>query len=124
MKSPLESRSLRGQPNALQRARICVVTTSLRHRRPEAWQVGLSTAVLAYLVLGLATRTVRPFHWWMLLVIPAAFVFSEGCRSFFLDWAPLVVFWLVYDRLRLLQPLLLDRVAVRWPYDLELWLFG
>jgi membrane-associated phospholipid phosphatase len=84
----------------------------------------LSASVFAYLALGAATRTVRPYHWFMLIIIPAAFLAAERCRRFFLDWAPLVAFWLVYDRLRLLQPGLLNRVAVTWPYELERWLFG
>jgi hypothetical protein len=84
----------------------------------------LSAGVFAYLALGAATRTVRPYHWFMLMIIPAAFLAAERCRRFFLDWAPLVAFWLVYDRLRLLQPMLLNRVAVAWPYELERWLFG
>jgi hypothetical protein len=84
----------------------------------------LSASVFAYLALGAATRTVRPYHWFMLMIIPAAFLAAERCRRFFLDWAPLVAFWLAYDRLRLLQPMLLNRVAVAWPYELERWLFG
>lgn len=99
------------------------VATPLK-RRLQPWQMLLSASVFAYLALGLATSTVRPYHWFMLIIIPAAFLAAERCRSFFLDWAPLVAFWLVYDRLRLLQPVLLHRVAVAWPYELELWLFG
>lgn len=99
------------------------VATHIR-RRPQPWQMLLSASVFAYLALGAATRTVRPYHWFMLIIIPAAFLAAERCRKFFLDWAPLVAFWLVYDRLRLLQPMLLNRVAVAWPYELERWLFG
>ncbi|HKP11651.1 MAG TPA: phosphatase PAP2 family protein [Blastocatellia bacterium] len=93
-------------------------------QRPQLWQMLLSAGVFGYLALGVATRTVRPYHWFLLMIIPAAFLAAERCRRFFLDWAPLVAFWLIYDRLRLLQPLLLHRVAVAWPYELERWLFG
>jgi inositol phosphorylceramide synthase catalytic subunit len=99
------------------------VATHLK-RRPQTWQMLLSASVFAYLALGAATGTVRSYHWFMLLIIPAAFLAAERCRRFFLDWAPLVAFWLIYDRLRLLQPMLLHRVAVAWPYELERWLFG
>ena len=98
-------------------------TTSTRWA-PQRWQVAVSAAVFAYLALGVATGTLRPFHWWMLLLIPVSFLFGEACRSFLVDWAPMVAFWLVYDRLRLVQPLLLDRVAIQWPFELERWLFG
>src|ERR1051326_7730814 len=76
-------------------------------QRPQLWQVLLSAGVCAYLLLGLMTKTARPYHCFMLLIVPAAFIAADRCRKFFLDWAPLVAFWLVYDRLRLLQPLLL-----------------
>src|SRR5205085_8948386 len=59
-----------------------------------------------------------------LLIIPAAFLAAERCRQFFLDLTPLIAFWVIYDRLRLVQPLLLHRVAVAWPYQLERALFG
>jgi inositol phosphorylceramide synthase catalytic subunit len=93
-------------------------------RRPQPWQLALSAGVFIYLAFGVATSTVRPYHWFLLLIIPTAFMAAEGCRRFFLDWAPLIAFWLIYDRLRLLQPFLLYRVAVAWPYQLERWLFG
>ncbi|HEY9231005.1 MAG TPA: phosphatase PAP2 family protein [Blastocatellia bacterium] len=94
------------------------------NRRPQPWQIALSAGVLAYLALGATTGTARHYHWFMLLIIPVAFIAAERCRRFFLDWAPLVIFWLIYDRLRLLQPMLLHRVVVAWPYQLERWLFG
>lgn len=60
----------------------------------------------------------------MLAVVPLAFLGAEWSKRFFIDWSPLFAFWLVYDRLRLVQPLLLDRVAVDWPYRLEQVAFG
>ena len=41
-----------------------------------------------------------------------------------MDWSPLFAFWLVYDRLRLIQPLLYARVAVAEPFLLEQAAFG
>jgi hypothetical protein len=102
---------------------VLSVATDIK-QRPQSWQLGLSAGVLGYLTLGAVTGTARPYHWFMLLIIPLAFLAAERCRRFFLDWAPLVAFWLIYDRLRLLQPLLLHRVAVAWPYQLERWVFG
>ncbi len=66
----------------------------------------------------------RLYHWGLLIAIPLALISSQRGRQFFLDWAPIFAFWFVYDRLRLLQPFLLGRVAVQWPDDLEVWLFG
>lgn len=74
--------------------------------------------------MGVATESVRAYHWFMLLAVPAALLSAERCRRFFLDWSPLFAFWLVYDRLRLIQPLLYSRVAVERPFAIEHWAFG
>jgi inositol phosphorylceramide synthase catalytic subunit len=95
----------------------------LKHRT-QAWQLAVCAFVCAYLALGVATNSLRGYHWFMLLAIPGALLSAERGRRFFLDWAPLFAFWLVYDRLRLLQPLLYDRVAVGGPYSIERDLFG
>lgn len=60
----------------------------------------------------------------MLLAIPGSLLAGERGRRFFLDWSPLFAFWLVYDRLRLIQPALLHRVAVETPYLVERQAFG
>jgi len=80
--------------------------------------------VLAYLVLGVMTSSVRVYHWFLLLVIPGALFSAERGRRFFLDWSPFFAFWLVYDRLRLIQPLLYSRVVVNAPFQIERSLFG
>lgn len=92
--------------------------------RIQSWQLAVGAGVCAYLALGLATHTVRGYHWFMLLAVPAALLSAERGRRFFVDCAPLFAFWLVYDRLRLIQPLLYSRVAVKHPFDLERWAFG
>jgi len=97
---------------------------ALIRQRVQPWQVWLCAAIAGYLSLSAATNTLRSFHWYMLLVVPVAFFGTEKPKRFFLDWLPLFAFWLVYDRLRLVQPMLLDRVAVAWPYDLECQAFG
>ena len=95
----------------------------LKHRT-QPWQVAVCVFVLAYLALGVATHSVRAYHWFILLTIPGALLSAERGRRFFLDWAPLFAFWLVYDRLRLIQPLLYARVAVNSPFEIERAAFG
>ena len=96
----------------------------LIRRRVEVWQVTVCAVVSAYLALGVATHSLRPYHWAILAAGPLAFVASNRGRRFFLEWLPLFAFWMVYDRLRLLQPFLYERVAVKWPYLIECGLFG
>lgn len=80
--------------------------------------------ICAYLAAGVATGSLRIYHWLILLAVPAVLLSAERGRRFFLDWAPLFAFWLVYDRLRLIQPLLYARVAVEYPFAFERWAFG
>jgi membrane-associated phospholipid phosphatase len=93
-------------------------------QRPQAWQLVLIGVVVGYLALGVATHSLKAYHWLIAAVLPLAFVSNGRVRRFFTDWWPLFAFWLTYDRLRLLQPLLFSRVAVEAPYLLERWLFG
>jgi inositol phosphorylceramide synthase catalytic subunit len=95
----------------------------VKHRL-QPWQAVVCATIFIYLALGAATGTVRVYHWLMLLAVPGALIARERGRQFFLDCAPLMAFWLIYDRLRLLQPVLLHRVAVEWPYEVESWAFG
>jgi hypothetical protein len=74
--------------------------------------MGVCALVFGFLALAAATHSLRTYHWFLLLLIPGAVIASEQGRRFFLGWAPLFLFWIAYDRLRLLQPFLLDRVAV------------
>jgi inositol phosphorylceramide synthase catalytic subunit len=99
-------------------------TDILLKQRTQLWQAAVCLFVCAYLALGVATDSVRAYHWFMLLAIPGALLSAERGRRFFLDWAPLFAFWLVYDRLRLVQPLLYSRVAVEPPFLLERAAFG
>ncbi|HKY04958.1 MAG TPA: phosphatase PAP2 family protein [Blastocatellia bacterium] len=93
-------------------------------QRVQPWQLLLCAGVCGYLSLSAATHSLKTYHWFMLVVIPGAWLYRERMRRFFLDWAPMIAFWIVYDRLRLIQPLLLDRVIVEQAYNLERWAFG
>lgn len=92
--------------------------------RTQSWRITVCAVVVAYLSLGVATNSIRSYHWFMLLAIPFCVLSSERGRQFFVDWSPLFAFWLVYDRLRLLQPYLYSRVAVSQVFEIERWAFG
>ncbi len=93
-------------------------------QRFQAWQAIVGISICAYLLLGAMTHTLRLYHWFLLLLIPAAWFAAERGRRFFIEWMPLFAFWLGYDRLRLLQPYLLERVSVAPAYQFEIMLFG
>jgi hypothetical protein len=86
--------------------------------------MAVSLTICAYIALCGVTHTLKLHHWFLLVVIPVSFIATERGKQFFTDWWPVFGFWFVYDRLRLIQPFLLDRVAVSWPFHLESSLFG
>jgi hypothetical protein len=90
----------------------------------QYWRVAVCAIVGAYLALGVVTNSIRSYHWFVLVAIPFAILSGEQGRRFFLDWSPLFAFWLVYDRLRLIQQFLYSRVAVEQPFEIERWAFG
>jgi membrane-associated phospholipid phosphatase len=99
-------------------------STTLVKQRIHLWQLVVCSTVCGYLAIGAVTHSVRPYHWFMLLAIPGSLLAAERGRRFFLDWSPLFAFWLIYDRLRLIQPALFDRVKVETPYLIERQAFG
>lgn len=86
--------------------------------------MAVSLTICAYIALCGLTHTLKLHHWFLLVVIPVSFIATDRGKQFFTDWWPIFAFWFVYDRLRLIQPFLLDRVAVSWPFRLESFLFG
>jgi len=103
---------------------IRLATEILIKPRTQSWRITVCAIVGAYLALGVATNSIRSYHWFMLLAVPFSVLSGERGRQFFVDWSPLFAFWLVYDRLRLIQPLLYSHVAVARPFEIERWAFG
>lgn len=101
-----------------------MATEILIKPRTASWRITVCGIVVAYLALGVATNSIRSYHWLMLLAVPFSVLSGERVRQFFVDWSPLFGFWLVYDRLRLIQPFLYSRVAVARPFEIERWAFG
>lgn len=101
-----------------------MATEILIKPRTQSWRITVCTIVGAYLALGVATNSIRSYHWLVLLAVPFSVLSGERGRQFFVDWSPLFAFWLVYDRLRLIQPFLYSRVAVAQPFEIERWAFG
>jgi hypothetical protein len=97
---------------------------TLAERRVQPWKAWVCFGVCGYLALTVATQTVKPYHWFLLLLIPGALLSAERGRRLFVDWAPLFLSWIVYDRMRWIQPLLLPRVWVAAPYEIERALLG
>ena len=104
---------------------VTILATNLSVKpRSHFWRTSICLAVCAYLGLGAATNSIRFYHWFLLVAIPFALWSGDRARRFFIDWAPLFAFWLVYDRLRLIQPWLYGRVSVEPAYRIERSVFG
>lgn len=80
-------------------------------------------AVLLYAMLLAAAGRMAWHHVGLAALAWVLVSGRPGARRFVREWWPLLVFWVGYDALRLLEPWLLPRVQVRAPYDWEASLF-
>lgn len=112
------------QSTGYQQTGIRLATEILIKPRTQSWRISVCAIVGAYLALGVATNSIRSYHWFMLVAVPFSVLSGERGRQFFVDWSPLFAFWLVYDRLRLIQPFLYSRVSVERPFEIERRVFG
>ena len=80
-------------------------------------------AVIVHLLLMAWKGHLGPQHAGLLLLVWACLSRREGVRHFLRDWWPMILWWVVYDGQRWLEPWLLGRVDVQGPYSWEEGLF-
>jgi inositol phosphorylceramide synthase catalytic subunit len=78
-----------------------------------------AAAVVLYLVGLLASGRLVPHHAALLALVWALASSRSGPRRFVRHWWPMILFWVAYDSMRLLEPWILPRVEVRAPYEWE-----
>ncbi|MBN1542343.1 inositol phosphorylceramide synthase [candidate division KSB1 bacterium] len=98
--------------------------TLLNKLRAHRWRGGILLGLGLYLVLINQLIRVRPDHVFIALLL---FVLALGrgrVKTFALDWAPWIVFWISYDMMRGVVDNWRGAIHVILPYKLELVLFG
>ncbi len=85
--------------------------------------VAAASAVAGYALLLIAAGRLGWQHLSLPIIVWACLTRTPAVRRILQRWWPMLLFWLGYDSMRLLEPLLLARVAVESPFRWESWIF-
>ncbi len=77
-----------------------------------------------YLLFNYITTGLRPENYYLVLIWWSAFYLSEKSRRFVLGFSIFILFWIIYDSMRVLPNYEVSTVHIKEPYDLEKLLFG
>jgi len=77
-----------------------------------------------YLLFNYVTTGLRPENYYLVLIWWSAFYLSEKSRRFVLGFSIFILFWIIYDSMRVLPNYEVSTVYIKEPYDLEKLLFG
>ena len=78
-----------------------------------------SVITLVYLLFNYVTTDIRPENYYLVLIWGSAFYLSEKSRRFVLGFSIFILFWIIYDSMRVLPNYEVSTVHIKEPYDLE-----
>ncbi|MEM9921659.1 MAG: phosphatase PAP2 family protein [Bacteroidota bacterium] len=80
--------------------------------------------ILLYLAWVIMVLGFRTDHLYLVVMLGTAWFGTAGSRKFLLGLLPIVVYWLLYDSMRIYPNYLFNDVHIVEPYELEKALFG
>jgi hypothetical protein len=83
-----------------------------------------SVITLVYLLFNYVTTDIRPENYYLVLIWWSAFYLSEKSRRFVLGFSIFILFWVIYDSMRVLPNYEVSTVHIKEPYNIEKLLFG
>ncbi len=83
-----------------------------------------SLTVIIYLMWTHLTGGIRPEHYFLALLWLVMFYTQEKTRRFILGFSFFIIFWIIYDSMRILPNYEINTVHIKQPYELEKALFG
>ncbi len=78
----------------------------------------------AYLLFNYVTVGIRPDNYYLVLLWWLAFYATESSRRFVLGFSIFIIFWILYDSMRIVPNYEVSTVHIKEPYELEKTLFG
>jgi len=78
----------------------------------------------AYLLWNKFIGAIRNEHYFLIVLWLVAFYAHEKSRKFILGFSVFIIFWIVYDSMRLVPNYKVSTVHIKEPYDFEKKLFG
>jgi inositol phosphorylceramide synthase catalytic subunit len=98
--------------------------TFLANLQTQQWRGYILVGIALYLVLINQFIRVRPDHVFVALLLFALSLGKGRIKTFTIDWAPWIIFWICYDMMRGVADNLRGTINVVWPYKAELFVFG
>jgi hypothetical protein len=80
--------------------------------------------VFACLLWSYFTGGIRAEYYYLVLIWLTGYYFTEKTRRFILAFSIFIIYWIVYDSMRVIPNYQVSQVHIKQPYELEKLLFG
>ena len=80
--------------------------------------------IVLYLFWNSVVGAIRAEHYFLIILWVIAFYAHEKSRKFILGFSIFIIFWIIYDSMRIIPNYEVSTVHIREPYELEKSLFG
>jgi len=80
--------------------------------------------IALYLFWNSVIGSIRTEHYFLIILWTSAFYAHEESRKFILGFSIFIIFWIIYDSMRIIPNYEISTVHIREPYELEKALFG
>ncbi len=80
--------------------------------------------VTLYLLWNKFIGTIRNEHYFLVILWLSSFYFNDKSRRFILGFSIFIIFWVIYDSMRIIPNYEISRVHIKEPYNFEKLLFG
>ncbi len=83
-----------------------------------------SLLIISYLIWNNIIGDLKSEHYYLPLIWLIAFYSSASSRKVILGFSIFILFWIIYDSMRIIPNYEVSTVHIRKPYEIEKWLFG
>ncbi len=80
--------------------------------------------IALYLFWNSAIGAIRAEHYFLTILWATTFYANENSRKFILGFSIFIIFWIIYDSMRIIPNYEVSTVHIREPYEIEKALFG
>jgi hypothetical protein len=80
--------------------------------------------VAAYIIWNIIVGELRPEHYFLILLWLLCYYAHEKSRRFITGFSIFIIYWIIYDSMRIIPNYEVSQVYIKEPYELEKALFG
>ncbi|OFX81439.1 MAG: hypothetical protein A2X12_00755 [Bacteroidetes bacterium GWE2_29_8] len=83
-----------------------------------------SLIITAYLLWNFAIGGIRTDHIFLIGLFLTCFYLTNGTRKFIIGFSIFIIYWIIYEAMRIVPNYEVSTVHIREPYEIEKYLFG